>query len=79
MRISVVARNISFFEKNGFTNYKDKWNENMYGKSKKISLISDGQKYVGKLLGINKTGELEIDTDDEIVNVSDINYSMRIL
>ena len=76
---SILIKNISFFEKNGFTNYKDKWNENMYGKSKKISLISNGQKYVGKLLGINKTGELEIETDDEIVNVSDINYSMRIL
>ena len=76
---STLIKNISFFEKNGFTDFREKWNENMYGQNKNVSLISKDQKYIGKLLGINKTGELQIETDAGTVNISDINYSMRIL
>ena len=70
---------VTFFEKNGFTDFREKWNENMYGQNKNVSLISKDQKYIGKLLGINKIGELQIETDAGTVNISDINYSMRIL
>ena len=51
----------------------------MYAKNKNIILISKDKEITGKLIGINDKGELQIQTNDKIVNVSDINYSMRLL
>ena len=77
--ISVLLKNISLFEKQGFTSFQKKWNESMYAKNKNIILISKDKEITGKLIGINDKGELQIQTNDKIVNVSDINYSMRLL
>ena len=51
----------------------------MYAKSKNVILTSKDKEVSGKLLGINIKGELQIQTNKKIVNVSDINYSMRLL
>ena len=76
---SVLLKNISLFEKSGFVPFQKKWNESMYAKNKNVILISKDKEISGKLLGINSKGELQIETNKKTVNVSDINYSMRLL
>jgi biotin-(acetyl-CoA carboxylase) ligase len=76
---SILLKNISLFEKLGFTSFQKKWNESMYAKNKNVILISKDKEITGKLIGINDKGELQIQTNDKIVNISDINYSMRLL
>ena len=76
---SVLLKNISLFEKSGFMSFQEIWNEYMYAKNKNVILISKDKEVSGKLLGINIKGELQIQTNKKIVNVSDINYSMRLL
>ena len=51
----------------------------MYAKDKNVILNNSKKQVTGKLLGINKFGELEIEENGKIINISDINYSMRIL
>ena len=51
----------------------------MYAKNKNVILVSGDKKITGKLLGINHKGELQIQTNEELINISDINYSMRLL
>ena len=75
---SVLLKNISLFEKSGFTSFQKKWNEYMYAKDKNVILKSSNEEVTGRLLGINNIGELQIETDEKIVNISDINYSMRL-
>ena len=75
---SVLLKNISLFEKSGFTSFQKKWNEYMYAKNKNVILKSSNKEVSGRLLGINNIGELQIETDEKIVNISDINYSMRV-
>ena len=50
----------------------------MYAKDKNIILNNSEKQVTGKLLGINEFGELEIEENGKIINISDINYSMRI-
>jgi len=76
---SVLLQNISLFEKSGFIPFQEIWNEYMYAKNKNVILTSKDKEVSGKLLGINIKGELQIQTNKKIVNVSDINYSMRLL
>ena len=76
---SVLLKNISFFEKSGFIPFQEKWNQFMYAKNQDVILTSKDKEIIGKLLGINNKGELQIQTNDKIKNISDINYSMRIL
>ena len=75
---SVLLKNISLFEKSGFISFQKKWNEYMYAKDKNVILKSSNEEVTGRLLGINNIGELQIETDEKIVNISDINYSMRV-
>ena len=51
----------------------------MYAKDKNVILTSRMKEIEGKLLGINRLGELQIQTKEKIVSLSDINYSMRLL
>jgi hypothetical protein len=51
----------------------------MYAKDKNVILKNSNEEVHGRLLGINNIGELQIETDEKIVNISDINYSMRLL
>ena len=76
---SVLLKNISLFDKSGFMPFQEIWNEYMYAKNKNVILTSKDKEVSGKLLGINIKGELQIQTNKKIVNVSDINYSMRLL
>ena len=76
---SVLLKNISLFEKSGFISFQKKCNEYMYAKDKNVILKSSNEEVPGRLLGINNIGELQIETDEKIVNISDINYSMRLL
>ena len=76
---SVLLKNISSFEKSSFGHFQNKWNEYMYAKNKNVVLTSEDKKITGKLLGINHKGELQIQTNEKIINLSDINYSMRLL
>ena len=76
---SVLLKNISLFEKSGFIPFQKKWNESMYAKNKDVILINKDKEITGKLLGINNKGELQIQTNDMIIDISDINYSMRLL
>jgi len=76
---SVLLKNISLYENNGFLDFQRKWNKHMYAKDKNVILNNSKKQVTGKLLGINKFGELEIEENGNIVNISDINYSMRIL
>jgi BirA family transcriptional regulator, biotin operon repressor / biotin---[acetyl-CoA-carboxylase] ligase len=76
---SVLLKNISLFEKSGFTSFQKKWNKHMYAKDKNVILKNKNKEISGKLFGINSSGELEIETNEKIENISDINYSMRIL
>ena len=66
------------FEKSGFISFQKKCNEYMYAKDKNVILKSSNEEVPGRLLGINNIGELQIETDEKIVNISDINYSMRV-
>ena len=75
---SIFIKNITLYEKNGFENFQNKWNKHMYGRNENVTLQSKGQKISGKLIGINSIGELQIEKNGKIVNISDINYSMRI-
>ena len=75
---SVLLKNISLFEKSGFISFQKKWNEYMYAKDKNVILKSSNEEVPGRLLGINNIGELQIETDEKIVNILDINYSMRV-
>ena len=59
--------------------FQKKWNESMYAKNKNVILISKDKEIAGKLLGIDNKGELQIQTNQKIINISDINYSMRLL
>ena len=59
--------------------FQKKWNESMYAKNKNVILISKDKEIAGKLLGIDNKGELQIQTIQKIINISDINYSMRLL
>ena len=76
---SVLLKNISLFEKSGFTSFQKKWNLFMYAKNQDVTLTCKDREIIGKILGINNKGELEIQTSHEIICISDINYSMRIL
>ena len=76
---SVLLKNISLYENNGFLDFQRKWNKYMYAKDKNVILNNAKKQVTGKLLGINEFGELEIEENSNIVNISDINYSMRIL
>jgi len=76
---SVLLKNISLYENNGFLDFQRKWNKHMYAKDKNIILSNSEKQVTGKLLGINEFGELEIEENGKIINISDINYSMRIL
>lgn len=76
---SILLKNIAFFEKSGFIPFQKKWNKYMYAKNQDIVLTSKDKEIVGKLLGINNKGELQIQTNDMIIDISDINYSMRLL
>ena len=76
---SILLKNISLYENNGFLDFQRKWNKHMYAKDKSVILNNSKNQVTGKLLGINKFGELEIEENGNIVNISDINYSMRIL
>ena len=76
---SILLKNISLFEKSGFMSFQKKWNESMYAKNKNVILISKDKEIAGKLLGIDNKGELQIQTNQKIINISDINYSMRLL
>ena len=76
---SVLLKNISLFEKSSFGCFQNKWNEYMYAKNKNVILVSGNKKIAGKLLGINHKGELQIQTNEKLINISDINYSMRLL
>jgi hypothetical protein len=51
----------------------------MYAKNQDVVLTSKDKEIIGKLLGINNKGELQIQTNDMIIDISDINYSMRLL
>ncbi len=51
----------------------------MYARNKNVILTSKDKEITGKLLGINNKGELQIHTNEKIINISDINYSMRLL
>ena len=77
--ISFLQKNIRLYEKNGFDDFETKWNEFMYAKDKNVILTSRRKEIEGKLLGINRLGELQIQTKEKIVSLSDINYSMRLL
>ena len=72
-----MQKNIRLYEKNGFDDFKTKWNEFMYAKDKNVILTSRMKEIEGKLLGINRLGELQIQTKEKIVSLSDINYSMN--
>ena len=76
---TVLLKNISLFEKSGFISFQKKCNEYMYAKDKNVILKNKNKEISGKLFGINSSGELEIETNEKIENISDINYSMRIL
>jgi len=75
---SILLDNIELFEKSGFSSLQKKWNQNMYAKDKNVILKNKDKEIIGKLIGINDSGELEIKTKEKIVKISDINYSMRI-
>jgi len=77
--ISVLQNNITLYEKNGFDNFQKKWNEFMYAKDKNVILKCRTKEIEGKLLGINRVGELQLQTKERIESLSDINYSMRLL
>ena len=76
---SVLLKNISLFETSSFKYFQNKWNEYMYAKNKNVILLRGDKKITGKLLGINHKGGLQIQTNEKIINISDINYSMRLL
>ncbi|MDA7841793.1 biotin--[acetyl-CoA-carboxylase] ligase [Gammaproteobacteria bacterium] len=76
---SILLKNIALFEKSGFIPFQKKWNESMYAKNKNVILISKDKEITGELLGIDNKGELQIQTNKKIINISDINYSMRLL
>ena len=78
MTASVLLKNIKLFEKHGFTDLQKKWNENMYAKDRNVILNNDSNQIIGKLIGINNSGQLEIKTDKKNIILSDINYTMRL-
>ena len=66
---SVLLKNISLYENNGFLDFQRKWNKHMYAKDKNIILNNSEKKVTGKLLGINEFGELEIEENGKIINI----------
>jgi len=76
---SVLLKNILLFEKSGFTPFQKKWNESMYAKNRNVIFKNKNKEIIGKLLGIDNKGNLQIQVDKKIINISDINYSMRLL
>ena len=50
----------------------------MYAKDKNVILDNDSNQIIGKLIGINNSGQLEIKTDKKNIILSDINYTMRL-
>ena len=75
---SILLKNISLYEQSGFKPFQEKWNDFMHARNKDVTLQSKDKKYFGKLLGINEKGELQIQANKKVINISDINYSMRL-
>ena len=77
---TLIVKNIETFEQEGFTEFKNKWNRNMYALNKNIVLLSKScDSITGKLIGINSTGGLEIDTGANVISIEDMTGSLRIL
>ena len=51
----------------------------MYAKNRNVIFKNKNKEIIGKLLGIDNKGNLQIQVDKKIINISDINYSMRLL
>ena len=78
--VTLIVKNIETFEQEGFTEFKNKWNRNMYALNKNIVLLNKSSDPItGKLIGINSTGGLEIDTGVNVISIEDMTRSLRIL
>jgi len=51
----------------------------MYAKDKNVILKNKDKEIFGKLIGINSTGGLEIDTGANVISIEDMTGSLRIL
>jgi BirA family biotin operon repressor/biotin-[acetyl-CoA-carboxylase] ligase len=60
---------ITQFIENGFAPFKQEYEENLIFLNKTVE-INSKQKYLGKAIGISEIGEIIIQTDDGIVNIS---------
>ena len=54
---SILLKNISLFEKQGFTSFQKKWNESMYAKNKNVILISKDKEIYWEIAWDNMKGD----------------------
>jgi biotin-(acetyl-CoA carboxylase) ligase len=51
----------------------------MYAKNKNVTLKNDSTEIIGKLIGIDEDGCLEIHTKSSIKKIDSLDYSLRVL
>ena len=77
--IQQITTNITLLKNKGFQSFKEKCNKSMYAKNKNVILRNDSDEIIGKLLGVDKDGYLEINTKSSIVKIDTLDYSLRVL
>ncbi len=74
----VLINNIIRYQKDGLSNFIEKWNGCMFARNRNIVLTNKSKKIFGKAIGIDELGNLLIEKNSKIVTVSDTNYSMKL-
>ena len=74
----ILIDNLTRYQKEGLSNFIEKWNGHMFARNRNIELTNKNKKIFGKAIGIDELGNLLVEKDSKIVAVSDTNYSMRI-
>ena len=77
--IQQIITNITSLKDNGFKLFKEKCNKYMYAKNKNVTLKNDSTEIIGKLIGIDEDGCLEIHTKSSIKKIDSLDYSLRVL
>lgn len=73
-----LVDNISQYQKDGLTNFVERWNVSMFARNRNVELRNKNKKIIGKAIGIDELGNLLIKQNSKILTVNDTNYSMRV-
>ena len=70
---------VNFLETENYSELVEEFNNNLFAINKSVSISIDNVIHKGILLGISDHGELIINTGNNVLTISDINSTLRLI